>query len=90
MASFQRRPVNVEAFQVSFPVTIRISGESHTTASSGDWVVRNEHGNIEVLSNEDFNVEFVVVNTPVGSVFRSPRINSKVITPEDIDMMREF
>ena len=90
MASFQRRPVSVEAFQVSFPVTIRVNGEAHITASSGDWVVRNEHGNIEVLNNEDFNVEFVAVNTPVGPVFRSPRCNSRVITPEDVDMMREF
>lgn len=90
MPSFQRRPVTVEAFQVSFPVTIRIHGEAHLTVSTGDWVVRNEHGNIEVLSNEDFNVEFVVVNTPVGTVYRSPRVNSRTITPEDVDMLREF
>lgn len=89
MTTFQRRPVTVEAFRVSFPVTIRMHGDMHITAGSGEWVVRNEHGNIEVLSDEDFNTEFVSINGNFGCV-RSPRINTKTITPEDIDMMREF
>lgn len=90
--NFQRRPTVIEAFQATFPIDIRhangVNGYIHV--STGEWVVREENGAIEVMTNEEFNTTFERAPAKPYVGIRAPMVNVKTITPEDVDMSREF
>jgi hypothetical protein len=87
---YQSRPSYVEAFQVTFPIEIKHphSPSSMLCVGAGSWIVRSQKGEIEVLSNEEFNTEYVA--SPKTPIVRSPSIAMRTITPEDIDFAREI
>jgi uncharacterized lipoprotein YmbA len=90
--NYQRRPTNVEAFQATFPVEIKHANGlyGYLTVAAGNWVVRNEDGEVQVMSNEEFNTTFERAPTKSYVNVRAPMVNVKTITPEDVDMTREF
>ena len=90
--NYQRRPTNVEAFQATFPVEIKhVNGlYGYLTVAAGNWVVRNEDGDLQVMSNEEFNTTFERAPAKSYVNVRAPMVNVKTITPEDVDMTREF
>jgi hypothetical protein len=95
MGIYQRRPTSVEAFQVSFPIDVKTKHNSdgfhdYIRATTGDWVVLDERGNIQVMSNENFTINFEIAPSRMHLHTKSPGVNSRTITPEDVDMMREI
>ena len=90
--NYQRRPTNVEAFQAAFDFEMRHARgtNGYVRVMTGNWVVRNEDGEVEVMTNEDFNTTFERAPLKPSYCVRAPSVNTKTITPEDVDMSREF
>jgi hypothetical protein len=93
MAIYNRRPSSVEAFQAPFGFNIKHpdGANGYLYVSVGDWVVLDEKNRIEILANQDFQAKYEQsITKPMVHTQRSPSVNSRTITPEDIDMTREF
>jgi hypothetical protein len=90
MAIYQRRQTSVEAFQAPFGFNIKHHDGGYVQVLVGDWVILDERNRIEILNNEDFQARYEIPLSKTIHIRTSPGVNSKTITPEDVDMSREF